>query len=110
MVAFRMKDGTGTIDLRFTYEDTDRHGNVRVYVRRFGMKKVRLRQTPGTPEFLEEYRDAIAGRLAIMAKQTAARVPATKGTLRWLCEQYFGSAEFKGNPSRNRLIPIASSI
>ena len=39
MVTFRMKDGTGKIDLKFTYEDTDRHGNVRLYVRRPGMKK-----------------------------------------------------------------------
>lgn len=103
MVAFRMKDGTGTIDLRFTYEDMDRHGNARIYVRRPGMKKVRLRQTPGTPEFLEEYRSALAGRLAT-ARQKAAYAPAGKSTLRWLCEQYFVSAEFKGLEARTQRV------
>lgn len=95
MVAFRMKDGTGKIELRYTSEDTDRHGNVRIYVRRPGMKKVRLRKTPGTPEFLEEYRDALAGRLNLSSDKRPVRVPAGKGTLRWLCEQYYRSAEYK---------------
>lgn len=67
MVAFRMKDGTGKIELRYTYEDTDRHGNVRIYVRRPGMKKVRLRKTPGTPEFWKSIathsRDGLSFRL-----------------------------------------------
>ena len=102
MVTFRMKDGTGKIDLKFTYEDTDRHGNVRIYVRRPGMKKVRLRQNPGTPEFIEEYRDALAGRLKSATGKKAARVPAGKGSLRWLCEQYFRSAEFKSLEARTQ--------
>lgn len=95
MVAFRMKDGTGKIELRYTYEDTDRHGNVRIYVRRPGMKKVRLRKTPGTQEFLEEYHNALAGRLEPAAGERPVRAPAGKGTLRWLCEQYYRSAEYK---------------
>jgi len=104
MVTFRMKDGTGKVDLNYTYEDTDRHGNVRLYVRRPGMKKVRLRQTPGTPEFIEEYRDALAGRLKSATGKAAARAPAGKGTLRWLCEQYFRSAEFKGLEARTQRV------
>lgn len=95
MVAFRMKDGTGKVDLKFLAEDVDRHGNVRLYVRRPGTKKIRLRKTPGTQEFLEEYRDALAGRLEDSSGRRPVRAPAGKGTLRWLCEQYYGSAEYK---------------
>lgn len=102
MVAFRMRDGTGKVDLKFTYEDTDRHGNVRIYVRRPGMKKVRLRETPGTPEFIEEYRTALAGRTKPERRGKAELPRAGKGTLRWLCEQYFGSAEFKGLEARTQ--------
>lgn len=93
-----MRDGTGTIRLRFVTEDVDRHGNVRVYVRPPGARtKTRLRATPGTEEFLAEYRDALAGkaRPATGPGAKAPRAPAEKGTLRWLCEQYFGSGEFR---------------
>ncbi len=34
----RLRDSTGTIDLKHLVEDVDRHGNVRVYVRRHGRK------------------------------------------------------------------------
>jgi integrase len=95
MATFRMTDGTGKVELKYTYEDTDRHGNVRVYVRRPGMKKMRLRETPGTMEFIEEYRNAIAGRLKVGESRKEPLTPAGKGSLRWLCEQYFRSAEYK---------------
>ena len=104
MVTFRMKDGTGKVELKFTYEDTDRHGNVRIYVRRPGMKKIRLRQTPGTAEFIEEYRDALAGRLKSATGTAVARAPSGKGTLRWLCERYYGSAEYKGLEGRTQYV------
>jgi integrase len=104
MVTFRMKDGTGKVDLKYTYEDTDRHGNVRIYVRRSGMKKVRLRQTPGTPEFLEEYRDALGGREQPDTDKKSVRPPAGKGTLRWLCEQYLQSAEYKRLDPRTQYV------
>ena len=54
----RMRDGTGTIELKFLIEDTDRHGNVRVYFRRHG-RKTRIRETPGTEEFMVAYRAAL---------------------------------------------------
>ncbi len=37
----RLEDGTG-LDLKYLVSDTDRHGTVRVYVRRHG-RKVRIR-------------------------------------------------------------------
>jgi integrase len=102
MVTFRMRDGTGTVNLRYTYEDTDRHGNVRIYVRKRGMTKARLRSKPGTPEFLEEYRSALAGNLLVSGNRKPGSVAAAKGTLRWLCQQYYQSAEYKGLEDRTK--------
>jgi hypothetical protein len=39
-------------------EDRDRHGNLRVYYRAKGVKKVRLRAMPWTLEFMAAYEDA----------------------------------------------------
>lgn len=55
------RDGRGTMHLKWVVEDTDRHGNVRVYFRRNG-KKTRLLSTPGTPEFDAEYQQALADK------------------------------------------------
>lgn len=73
--------------------DRDRHGNVRVYVRQKGKtgEKVRIRSTPGTPEFFEDYQAAYEGRVVTQAKLQRA----TQGSLRWLCVQYFDSVEFR---------------
>ena len=67
----RLRDGTGTVDLKYLFEDMDRHGNVRVYLRRHG-RKIRLRETPGTDAFMEEYHEALAGDSAVTEKRTPA--------------------------------------
>ena len=83
----------------FVASDTDRHGNIRVYLRRRGQRKVRLFQEPGTPEFDAEYRRAIEGEI----KPKAAGVPhAVPGSLRALCVAYYGSAESKRQEARTR--------
>lgn len=71
--------------------DIDRHGTVRYYLRRKGQRKIRLRATPGTEEFLEEYKRALRGEIepAIRLKRPA------EGSLAWLRESYLSSAEFK---------------
>ena len=66
----RLRDGTGTLELKFLVEDLDRHGNVRVYVRRRG-RKTRIRATPGTDEFMAEYRAALS-RGPMMQPRSAA--------------------------------------
>jgi integrase len=83
------------MDLRYLVEDCDRHGNVRVYFRRSGKPKIRLYEAPGTPAFLEEYRRAVAGDAATPATPRRSRQP-QRDSLRWLCNEYYGSAEFKG--------------
>jgi Site-specific recombinase XerD len=67
---------------RYCVEDTDRHGNIRIYVRIKGRSKVRLHGTPWTPEFMKEYEAAVAGT------DDQPRKRSTPGSWRWLCEQY----------------------
>ena len=91
----RLRDKTGARDYRYLKEDIDRHGNVRLYFRRGLEPKVRLRATPGTPEFEAEYRRAYVGETArVMAGDLALGRRATPGTMRWLVEQYCASASF----------------
>jgi hypothetical protein len=68
--------------------DKDRHGNVRIYYRLKGKPKVRLWQTPGTPEFVAEL------EAAKVTDETAPVSPhaVLPGSLRDLCVAYFESA------------------
>ena len=50
------------IKLKHLCSDTDRHGNLRFYVRVPGQKKIRLGAAPTTEEFYEAYRRAIGER------------------------------------------------
>ena len=88
----KLRDGTGTKNFKYVIEDMDRHGNVRVYLRRNG-HKIRLRETPGTPEFEDEYRKALEG--GSQTSEDKKRPPVGRGSLRWLVEKYYGSAEFR---------------
>lgn len=81
---------------KYCVEDVDRHGNIRIYLRRHG-RKVRILGTPWTEPFMTAY-DAALRMLAPPAEETATRVAIKRsipGTLRWLGEQYFaGCADY----------------
>ena len=47
----RLRDKSGIRLYRYIVEDVDRHGNVRIYFRRTGQPKIRLRERPGTEAF-----------------------------------------------------------
>ena len=82
-------------------EDTDRHGNVRVYYRAKGRPKVRLRGTPWTPEFMAEY-EVVKGADVSVASSSRSRA-AIPGTWRWLCIRYFSEcADYKRLDERTR--------
>jgi hypothetical protein len=99
-----MRDGSGWRKYRNIVEDTDRHGNVRVYYRPGkGKPKLRLISTPGTTEFETEYQRARNGELAPTARQ-AGRAIAAPGTMRWLCEQYYSSAAFQALEQSTRKV------
>ena len=87
----RMRDGTGMADLRYLTEETDRHGNVRIYVRRRG-QRIRLRDEPGTQEFMDAYKAALAGTQPDRPKKTAS----PSGSFRALLTEYYTSAAFTG--------------
>jgi hypothetical protein len=83
------------IDFPYLKEDVDRHGNVRIYVRRRGAK-VRIRASKGSPEFAKAYAEAIYALQNPTARKPARpgkEVPA--GTMGALAADYFGSRRFK---------------
>lgn len=67
---------------RYCVEDVDRYGKVRVYLRVKGRKKVLLRGTPWTADFMAEYERAIA------EDAQPERGPQSH-TWEWLCRRYF---------------------
>lgn len=94
-----------SLKLRYVYEDVDRHGNVRIYFWRRGSPKIRIRETLGTPAFFDVYRkllaDAEAGKLVRPPHDNRRLEP---GTYRWLCTQYFASAEFRQLAPRTQTV------
>lgn len=90
------------IKLKFIVQDTDRHGNVRVYFRKNG-KKVRLTSEVGSAEFLAEYRMAMVGEHPKQNPVQPIR-GAKPGTLRELIEGYYTSAAYLGLGDRTRRV------
>jgi integrase len=89
-----MRGGSGAREYRYIWEDTDRHGNVRVYFARSGQKKVRLYEKPGTDAFDVEYRKAFDGNLEAAALKSDSAAPVIPNSLRWFAHLYFNSSEF----------------
>ncbi len=87
------------LTLPYLSPETDRHGNPRFYVRRYG-KRIRLLEKIGTPAFLAAYNAALQS-LERPARKDPEIKPAGSATLGWLAAQYFGSVEFQ------RLDPVS---
>ncbi|MGJ8594364.1 tyrosine-type recombinase/integrase [Sulfitobacter sp.] len=79
--------------LKYIVEDTDRHGTVRLYYRRPGEPKIRLRGPSGSAEFLTDYRRAAAGPAIPRTAPKIGRV--VKGSIKGLCVDYYKSAMFR---------------
>jgi integrase/recombinase XerD len=79
--------------LRYLYRDVDRHGNVRWYVSVKGARKRRVRGDPDSPDFIEEYANAVRDA-KLEASGIVVRPPGTKGTVAWLVDRYLESAAF----------------
>jgi hypothetical protein len=80
------------IKLKYVVEDVDRHGNVRLYFRRKGQPKIRLRGMPGSQEFATAYQAAIAG---VGQAQQPPNTGPTVGSFGWACLNYYASPTFK---------------
>jgi integrase len=85
------------VRLKFVSQDEDRHGNIRYYFRKRGLKtKTRLPGPPGSEEFMAAYSAALDGRTAPIAAGFAQTIMRAKAdSLRWLCAQYMADPGFK---------------
>src|SRR5262249_25636566 len=82
------------VDLPYLSVEPDRHGNDRLYLRRYGRRQ-RITEEPGTPAVWAAYRaglDELETRRPLPAP--AQRSAARPGSLRWLAGLYFASEEF----------------
>jgi integrase len=82
-----------SLRLKFVVEDVDRHGNVRIYFRRPGFAKIRLRGLPGSEEFQTAYAVALAKTEA--GKPSYKNAQVVRGSMAWLCLQYYQCADFR---------------
>lgn len=69
---------------KYCVEDIDRHGNVRIYLRRKNAPKVRIHGTPWTPAFMAEYQAALGGDAPAPGPRRTE-----PNTWKWLCQRYF---------------------
>ena len=79
------------IRVKYVVEDVDRHGNVRLYLRKDG-RKIRLRGPLGAPDFWTDYHAALAAPAPDLKPKAGVLA---KGSMRWLVAEYFKSAMFK---------------
>ena len=101
----KLDDGAviDTDDHKYLMGDTDRHDNVRLYVRvkvEGKYRRQRLRDWSSFAAFKEEYRVAIA------APKVGKKSPpcAMPGSWRALVQQYYGSADFRGLGTETRRV------
>jgi integrase len=81
------------ITVKYVVEDRDRHGNQRLYYRKAGQPKVRLRGPMGSPEFWHDYQAAVKNPTP-KAKPKAPTGP-DPTSMRWLITDYYASADFQ---------------
>jgi integrase len=96
------------LKLRYLVQEIDRHGKLRVYVRKTGFPKVALRDPVGSPEFLAAYAAAVialkSGKVPPRPKKTKAAEPATLG---WLVREYAKSHDFGQLDARSQRVRLA---
>jgi integrase len=79
------------IHLKYLWKDKDRHGNVRLYVAPPSRAKIRIRERPGTPEFLAAYQAAIDGE----GIDNRGTVQLARGSFGYACKAYMASGTFR---------------
>jgi hypothetical protein len=96
------------IRLPYLVSDVDRHGNPRLYVRKRGFPKIRIRASPGS-EFLRAYEDALRALRTgkYPSKERKAKtlyLAPTSATLRGLVHLFEQSAEAKQITARGQRV------
>lgn len=90
------------IKFKHVCREVDRHYRVRLYYRKGKGPRIALEGEPGSDEFLASY---LAAKEAKQPPPARSRRPVAKPrTLRWLCELYFGSADFLQLDERTRRV------
>jgi hypothetical protein len=97
-----------TLRIKYVYEDMDRHGNVRLYFQRNRGPKIRLRAVPGTDEFGREYQAALNGKIEPRETEQQRCTPTKDGSLRWVIEKYYTSAEYQRLENSTKCPPCHS--
>ena len=82
--------------LEYIHEYRDRHGRLRRYVRRPGLRRVPLPGLPGSPEFMQAYQAAVS------SSEPIARSRPKTGTLGALASDFYQSANFANLSSSSR--------
>ena len=78
------------IKLKYVVEDLDRHGNIRRYFRRKGQPKICLSGLPGSEEFMEAYRSALANLPEDRPRTVGRPAIGSSGMFVFvLCKSYF---------------------
>ena len=102
MMKVRLRDKSGIRLYRYLVEDVDRHGNVRIYFRRKGQPKIRLRELAGTAAFDAEYQRAFSCELK--PPSTRQHSLSAPGTMSWLCAQYYASPKYQSLAASTRKV------
>jgi integrase len=96
-----MEDSVAILRLRFIHEYRDRHGKMRRYFRRPGMRAVPLPGEVGSQEFMQAYESAIAGQPIERQSRFG------NGTLGALVTDFYKSGEFRNlKPSSQRVYRV----
>jgi integrase len=81
------------ITVKYVVEDRDRHGNLRLYYRKVGQPKVRLRGPMGSPEFWQDYQAAVKNPKP--KPKPGAPTGLDRTSMWWLIADYYASADFQ---------------
>jgi integrase len=93
-----------SVELPFLSVERNRHGDQVVFVRRGG-RRIRIREKPATPAFLDAYKAALERLSPVPPPHRDPVSPVwPPGTLGWLAVRYFGSDEFSALDVRSQRI------
>lgn len=88
---------------RYLWKDTDRYGTDRLYVKRPGFPKIRIKAEPDSDAFWAAYALALNGRTADAAARPIEPIQsAEKGSLAWLIARWKESEEFRALADETR--------
>ena len=80
------------VKYKYVVKDISRHGQIRIYYKRQGCKKIRLAAPINSPEFLLDYAAVLRGETPPShlkkGKEKSIYNRAKGGSFRWLCEKY----------------------